>query len=146
MAEIKINLPAKMTLTAGEAGVRFMPYKENFVTNVAANTSLTIGVDTLGQYLYYKKQGFVEGEVEGAVVINAPATITIVNNTGKEANFIPYRENFQQEVAAGDSYVFNVKTAGQTLYYLAQDTNGEGVEGGLDVTQTAVASGTAVTE
>ena len=137
-----------MTITAEDKGVRFIPYKENFVTSVDAGKKLTISVDTLGQYLYYKKQGFVEGDASGkdVIAINAPAKITITNNTGKTANFIPYRENFQQEVEAGDSYVFNVKTVGQTLYYLAQDTNGEEAIGGLDVTQEAVAAGTTVTE
>ena len=53
-------------------------------------------------------------------------------------SFIPYRENFSQEVAVGDDYEFEAKTAGQVLYYMAQDTNGMGVAGGLDVTQEEV--------
>ena len=109
-----ITLPATMKITAGEKPVRFAPYKENFISTVAANTSLSLRVDTVGQYLYYAKQGFEE--VQG---------------------FVPYRENFTQEVEVNGGYEFTVKTAGQALYYIAQDTNGLGLDGGLDVTVTA---------
>ena len=69
----------------------------------------------------------------------SPAKITIKNNTSKAMNFIPYRENFQVEIIAGDEYEFEAETAGQVLYYLAQDTTGADAQGGLDVTQAAKA-------
>lgn len=133
MAEIKIELPAKLVLEAKDRAARFIPYKENFVTTIPAGKKLLLEATTVGQYLYYVKQGFVVGTT-GDIVINVPAKITIENKTDKSMNFIPYRENFQQEIAVGDKYVFEARTAGQVLYYLAQDTNGEEV-GGLDVTQ-----------
>ena len=135
---ITINLPATMKITAPEdKAVRFTPYKENFVVPVEKGTSLALKAETVGQYLYYKKQGFVADDTVADIVINSPAKITIKNNSTKTINFIPYRENFQQEVEAGEGYEFVVKTAGQVLYYVAQDTNGIDVEGGLDVTQEA---------
>ena len=136
----KITLPATMKLTAGAEGAKFAPYKENFVTSVAANSAIVLKVETVGQYFYYKNQGFVEGTAaEKDLVINVPATITITNNSGKAMNFIPYRENFQQEVVAGEAYEFEATTAGQVLYYLAQDTSGADAIGGLDVIQVAKA-------
>ena len=148
MADIVITLPAKMVLTAGEKAVRFTPYKENFVTTVPAGYQLGLVANTVGQYLYYAKQGFVEGEATGdkKIVINVPAKVTIKNNSAKVMNFIPYKENFQQELEVGQSCIFEAKTAGQVLYYIAQDTNGESVEGGLDVTQEATTASSTVVE
>ena len=72
------------------------------------------------------------------LVINVPAKIIIANYTDKAMNFIPYRENFQQEVKVGEAFEFEATTAGQVLYYLAQDTSGTTADGkGLDVTQVA---------
>lgn len=142
MADINIVLPAKMVLTAGERDVRFTPYKENFVTKVPAGYQLVLVANTVGQYLYYAKQGFVAGDAtsDKKIIINVPAKVTIKNNTKKVMNFIPYKENFQQELEAGQACIFEAKTAGQVLYYLAQDTNGDELEGGLDVKQEVVAS------
>lgn len=142
MASTKITLPATMKISAaaGEV-VRFTPYKENFIVPVVggeSGSSLSLKAETVGQYFYYLKQGFVVNSETADIVINSPAKITIKNNASKVVSFIPYRENFSQEVAVGDSYEFEAKTAGQTLYYMAQDTNGMGTNGGLDVTQAAV--------
>lgn len=146
MADITITLPAKMMLTAGERAVRFTPYKENFVTTVPAGKKLSLVANTVGQYLYYAKQGFVATEADGDIAINVPAKITIKNNSEKVMNFIPYKENFQQELEAGQACIFEAKTAGQVLYYLAQDTSGADVVGGLDVAQEATAGAPADAE
>lgn len=134
---VEIKLPQTMKITAGDKAVRFAPYKENFVVPVKAGTSLSLKAETVGQYLYYAKQGFKPDDTAADVVINSPAKITITNNSAKTISFIPYRENFQQEVAAGEGYTFTVKNAGQVLYYIAQDTNGFNVDGGLDIVQEA---------
>lgn len=133
----QIDLTKVLKLTAAaDKTAKFTPYKENFVTTVPAGKSLCLKAKTVGQYLYYIKNDFKEGEpAEGDIVINVPAKITITNNTEKTMSFIPYRENFQAEIKAGDSYIFDADTAGQVLYYLAQDTTGPDTEGGLDVTQ-----------
>ena len=55
---IKINLPATMKIETLGKDVRFTPYKENFVVPVKAGTSLSLKAETVGQYLYYVKQGF----------------------------------------------------------------------------------------
>lgn len=130
-----IDLTKNLKLTATDKMVRFTPYKENFVTTVPAGKSLSLKAKTVGQYFYYLKQGFEVSETAGDIEINVPAKITITNNTEKVMNFIPYRENFQMEVASKDVYTFEADTADQVLYYMAQDTTGPDVEGGLDVTQ-----------
>ena len=137
MAKTTITLPATMVVTATDKAFRFVPYKENFVTTVPAGKSLSLKATTIGQYLYYVKQGFVASDATADIVINVPAKINIKNNTNKVMNFIPYRENFQVEVAVGDEYEFEAENAGQVLYYMAQDTTGTEVGGGLDVAQTA---------
>ena len=148
MAKTTIDLNKVLVLKATDRARRFTPYKENYVTTVPAGKSLYLKAKTVGQYLYYTKNGFEEhGDAYPAavdtdnIVINVPATITIENKTNKVMNFIPYRENFQAEVASGDSYEFEAETAGQVLYYIAQDTTGYDVAGnGLEVTQVAKSS------
>lgn len=148
MATTTINVKTNwLKLEAKERTERFVPYKENFVTPVAKGTTLYLKAYTVGQYLYYTKNGFVDAGATKptanatTIVINVPATITIANNSNKVMNFIPYRENFQVEVKPGEGYAFEAETAGQVLYYMSQDTNDisindtDEVTGGLDVTQ-----------
>ena len=61
--------------------------------------------------------------------IELPAVITIKNTSDHTIRFIPYRENFATAVAAGDTLEIEAQTAGQVLYYIAQQTDG------LEVTQ-----------
>ena len=139
-----IDLNKWLVLTATDRAKRFVPYKENFVTTISTGEAIYLKAKTVGQYLYYEKNGFIAVDEAGKgvddIVINVPAKITIKNNTDKVMNFIPYRENFQVEVAVGDSYKFEAETAGQVLYYMSQDTTGAKKEGGLDVTQEAVSA------
>ena len=117
--------------------VQFIPYKENFATAIEAGKSIVLPVDTVGQVFYYIKQAnedlVVEHaktglEKEGDTVITLPQTLTITNESTKSIAFVPYRENFQIDVAAGDSYEFEVKTAGQYIYYFNQETLGLDVD------------------
>ena len=131
----KLTFPVTMKVTAKETAFRFIPYKENFTTTVPAGKSLSLGAYTLGQYLYYIKQGFEASTQKADIVIPAPASITIKNTAAKVMSFVPYRENFQADLAVGESLEFDVKTAGQVLYYVAQDSTGDSTEGaGIDVT------------
>ena len=140
MAKTTITLPANMVAKAtADRSFKFIPYKENFVTTIPAGKSLALKATTVGQYLYYVKQGFIASDEAANITINVPAKITIKNNTDRVMNFIPYRENFQVEIISGDEYEFEAETAGQVLYYMAQDTTGPDVDGGLDVTQAAKA-------
>ena len=67
--------------------------------------------------------------------INVPATITLTNTSStRKVGFIPYKENFTVLIAAGNSVVLEVPTAGQVFYYLAQQEN----DSNLSVTQAAV--------
>lgn len=112
--------------------IRFVPYKENFATTIKVGNALVLGYETVGQYFYYMKQVALgltvtvvdgkEAETDAVKVISVPSEITITN-TGKTAvAFIPYRENFQVDVAAGETFTFEAKTAGQCIYYLNQGT------------------------
>lgn len=58
------------------------------------------------------------------ITITLPAVITIVNTSDKAIGFVPYRENFTTYLPAGDTIVLEATTAGQVLYYLAQETEG----------------------
>ena len=137
MAKLQFPVTMKVTATA-DAAFRFMPYKENFTTTVPAGKSLSLGAYTLGQYLYYVKQGFVADDVKADIVIPAPATIVVKNTATKAMSFVPYRENFQFELGVGESVEFDVKTAGQVLYYVAQDCTTDHTDGvGIDVTFSA---------
>ena len=135
-----IDLNKWLVLEATDRTARFVPYKENFVTPVAKECKLFLKAYTVGQYLYYTKNGFVEFDGtptagEKTTIINVPATITIKNESAKDMNFIPYRENFQVTVKPGEGYSFKVETAGQVLYYMSQDTTGIEVGTGLEVDQ-----------
>lgn len=61
--------------------------------------------------------------------IKLPAMVTISNKSDTVMRFVPYKENFTVNVAAGDNVILEATTAGQVLYYLAQATEG------LEVTQ-----------
>lgn len=151
-------LPAimKITASAGKAA-RFIPYRENFVTTVPAGHTLYLTAKTFGQFLYYKEQGFTKVDAVGnendKIVIPVPALITIRNNASKVMHFVPYRENFQAKlepvkvvdgVVVEGEYVFEADTAGQVLYYIAQDSTGNGEDGtGIDVAFREKSSATA---
>ena len=117
--------------------VQFIPYKENFATAIEAGKSVVLPVETVGQVFYYIKQANEDLAVEhaetglakeGDTVITLPQILTITNESTKSIAFVPYRENFQIDVAAGDSYEFEVKTAGQYIYYFNQETLGLDVD------------------
>ena len=117
--------------------VQFIPYKENFATAIEAGKSIVLPVETVGQVFYYIKQANEDLVVEhaksglekdGDTVITLPQTLTITNESTKSIAFVPYRENFQIDVAAGDSYEFEVRTAGQYIYYFNQETLGLDVD------------------
>lgn len=146
---MEIKLPAFVTLTnKSDAVVRFAPYKENFNTALGAGESLVLTATTAGQVFYYMMQANDALEVtqaatkgEGATydvcaTAEDPATVVITNKAAHAMNFVPYRENFQFEVKAGEAYTFDATTAGQVIYYMNQD-----VDGVLDVAINAKKTG-----
>lgn len=58
MATITIKLPAVITLsnTTSDRAIRFVPYRENFTTVIAAGDSIELEAETAGQVLYYLAQ------------------------------------------------------------------------------------------
>ena len=144
MAEIKtttIKLGYVTLKNTSDKTIAFIPYKENFASYVEAGSTLAIPVKTVGQALYYlnqAKDGFEVENVESVTenregkvfVVPATATVTITNlDVDRSAAFIPYRENFQVDVAPNEKYVFEIDNPGQFIYYANQDAG----ETGLDV-------------
>ena len=134
MSTQTITLPSVIKIqNIGEVAKRFAPYRENFTTQLVSDGIIEFKVTTSGQALYYLNQADNDLVItrladfdDAGVVINTPAKITITNtrasNTNDSIGFIPYRENFQYDVAAGDSVELTASTVGQVLYYLAQAT------------------------
>ena len=140
MAETKTITLGYVTLkNTSEKKVAFIPYKENFASQVNPGHTIAIPVKTVGQALYYMnlaKTGFEVANVESApaksetvYVIPAAATVTIENLEAERVMaFIPYRENFQVEVKPGEKYVFEIDNPGQFIYYANQDTGATGID------------------
>lgn len=137
MAE-PIKLPAYVTLTNKTTGiVKFAPYKENFNTTLRGGEKLVLTATTVGQVLYYLMQASDSLKVERfdtkpvetfdydvCATQENPVPITITNNSNRAMSFVPYRENFQYTLAAGESCEFDATTAGQVIYYMNQDVDG----------------------
>lgn len=135
MANVTIKTPGKLSIkNETQKEIQFVPYKENFATRILPGHEIQLGYETVGQYFYYMKQKdlgltiqpidkFSKEDKEANVkVIAVPCEMTLVNTGTEVASFIPYRENFWVEVAAGEKYKFNAATAGQCIYYLNQGT------------------------
>lgn len=137
--ETVVTAPAIIRIAnISEFAKTFQAYKENFTTKLAAGQALEFEVKTSGQVLYYLNQATTGLEVtvvdaytedEATIKLNTPALITLNNTLAKIIGFIPYRENFQYDIAGGDEVQLTATNVGQVLYYLAQATEG------LEVTQ-----------
>lgn len=134
MATKTVTAPAviKIVNNATTAKV-FAPYRENFVTTLAAGATIELQVKTSGQVLYYLGQASKDLAVsvladfdstEGAIKITSNEKITITNSSNRVIGFIPYKENFQFDIAAGDVVELTATNVGTVLYYLAQATTG----------------------
>lgn len=140
MAEtLNVIAPAKISIkNTSDVSKRFVPYKENFTVLVGTGAEYQFEVKTSGQVLYYLAQATEGLEVKtisdfsGGVKLNVPAKITLKNTSDITKGFIPYKENFQYDITAGDSVELTAENVGQVLYYLAQATEG------LEVTQAEV--------
>lgn len=142
MAEkLVLSIPQKMQIkNTSDKEMMFRPYRENF--NVSVPSGLTFGFTctTVGQCLYYLKQGYtlsdnkglevelVNGEFTTGDELVSPALVTLRNTTpaegGRMIKFIPYRERFEYSVKPQNSITLETKTLGQLLYYMAQATDG----------------------
>lgn len=126
----------KVTNTSATNVAPLVPYHENFVYRVSAGAVIEFPVTTVGQALYYLKQAFGDLTVEavaaysasGATQYKLPGTITLTAPADKDVAFVPYRENFTQVIAKGDSLALPVTTIGQALYYIEQADLGITVE------------------
>lgn len=140
-----VTAPAIIRIAnTSEVAKTFQAYKENFTTKLAAGQALEFEVKTSGQVLYYLAQATTGLTVEvvedytsdddTTTKLNVPALITLNNTSTKTIGFIPYRENFQYDIAGGDEVQLTATNVGQVLYYLAQATEG------LEVTFAEVAA------
>jgi hypothetical protein len=139
MAEtLNVVAPAKISIkNTSEVSKRFVPYKENFTILIGAGAEYSFEVKTSGQVLYYLAQATDGLEIKtveafSGTKINVPAKITLTNTSDMSIGFVPYKENFQYDIEAGNSVELVTENVGQTLYYLAQATEG------LEVTQDEV--------
>lgn len=134
MATKTVTAPAviKIVNNATTAKV-FAPYRENFVTTLTAGATIELQVKTSGQVLYYLGQASKDLAVsvlsdfdstDGAVKITSNEKITITNSSNRVIGFIPYKENFQFDIPAGDVVELTATNVGTVLYYLAQATTG----------------------
>lgn len=139
MADVKKIEPGKIVIkNVSKVDQRFIPYKENFATTVPVGASIELTTETVGQCFYYERQAIAGALEIGATVVAAsgdshtkiptPAKVTLTNTSDKAQMFVPYRENFQQEIPVGGAYEFEVKTAGQALYYASQASDGIDVD------------------
>ena len=135
MALTQINSPQLIKIeNTGDSTVGFVPYRENYAYALKAGKTIELTATTSGQALYYLKQAtdnlavtFIDSfdeATEDIVVIGLPATVTLANKTATALNFVPYKENFGEQIAAGDTLSFTATTVGQVLYYLAQANYG----------------------
>lgn len=130
MATQTITAPAVIKIENKSAEARvFAPYKESFKVSLPASAVIELQVKTSGQIFYYLKQAKEDLKVSvladfdqtvGAIKIHAKETVTLTNNLNRVVSFVPYKENFQYDVAAGDVVTITAENVGQTLYYLAQ--------------------------
>ena len=135
MANIDVKVPAKIKIkNTSTRAISFIPYRENFASTLAAGKTFEFPVDRAGQVFYYLKQATEGLEVSqisafdeasaDILVYETPALMTISNTSDLIKSFFPYKENFPVEVNPEDSYVVEVSTVGQILYYMAQATKG----------------------
>lgn len=143
MATINLKSPAiiKIENKASHAN-SFVPFGENFIVKVAAGAIIEFKVNTSNEVVYYLNQATADFVVTilqvadgavGALVLNVPATVTLQNIGDKVIGIIPFKQNFQENIAVGDSLVITTNDVNQVLYYMAQS-----VEGKLSFTQEAI--------
>lgn len=65
-----IDLPAKVTLAAGDKDVAFVPYGQNFTYEIKAGNSVEMEVNCAEVVMYYLAQA---NEREGLTVTQVPA-------------------------------------------------------------------------
>ena len=139
---INVSAPAILLVqNTGDADVQFMPYKENFKVTIPGNSHILFPVMTTGQVLYYFNQQYgdlsirifdasTEDEMDNFIPVVPTNTlgdeyiITLSNDSNKDIKFIPYRENFDYVLAAGDEIDIAVSNIGQVFYYMAQEVDG----------------------
>ena len=143
MAEIKLEAPAIIKIeNKSEFAQCFIPFGENFNAKLVAGAIVEFEVKHSNEVIYYLNQATAELEVSvlaeadgavGAVVLNVPAKVTLANIGERPIGFVPFKQNFQQDIAVGDSVVLTTENVNQVLYYMAQ-----AVEGKLTFAQVAV--------
>lgn len=130
-----ISVPAVIKIVNNSnRALSFIPYRENFISVLAAGKTLEFTATTAGQVLYYTKQATedlvitaqasFDENATNLIKLETPAIMTITNTSANIKTFQPYKENFDVNVAAGDSYAIEATTIGQVLYYNAQATEG----------------------
>jgi len=130
---VVITSPQKIkVLNVGKIANSFVPYKENFTCALEAGKGVEFEVKSASEALYYLNQGIKGLEIEtiddfdddeNILVIEASTTLTLTNEGAVPASFVPYKENFTQAIAVGDSVTIPAANVNQFLYYLKQSAD-----------------------
>ncbi len=139
MSVLTVTAPAVLLVKniSDNKSAEFIPYRENFKVSIPAGQHILFPVFTSGQILYYFGQKYenlevrifdaeTEQKMDMYIPIDAETgvEITLINNSNKVINFIPYKENFNVSLAPNDEIDLTLKNAGQVFYYMAQQTEG----------------------
>lgn len=128
MAELNLVAPAFIKIeNTSEFAESFNPYGENFNARIAAGAIIEFEVKYSNEVIYYLNQAteslhvsvLATSDGEG-VLLNVPATVTLENISTQTIGFVPFKQNFQQNIAAGDKVVLTTENVNQVLYYMAQ--------------------------
>jgi hypothetical protein len=143
MATLNLKVPAVIKIeNTSEFAQCFIPFGENFNAKLAAGAIIEFKVNTSNEVIYYINQATPELIVTvlaaadgaaGAVVLNVPAKVTLTNIGTQPIGFIPFKQNFKEDIAAGNIVELTTTDVNQVLYYMAQ-----AVEGKLTFAQEAV--------
>lgn len=99
------------------------------IVNVTADSKLTVTVKWTDNYIAVYEFTFNHvklGQVNDIIAdlkdiqISQSQKITLHNISSKEIGFIPYKENFQVNIASGDLIVIQTKVCEEAMYYLLQ--------------------------
>ena len=137
--EMNLSTPVKLKIVNKTDFVRsFQPYRENFISALKGHATLEFEVNDSEAALYYLKQGTEELEITEIESFDSPSlTVTVVPNAAVMTltniadveskvikSFVPYKQNFQEDLKAGDSVELDANSLAEFLYYMGQETDG----------------------
>lgn len=136
------DLPSGDICTVSVSNGTSFTYKKNAfeadgtlitIVNVTKASILTVSVKwsntfiAVYEYHFDKSELAAEGEIVETVKdfeISENQVVILSNVTDKNIKFVPYRENFEETIGAGDSIKIMTRVPEEVFYYLLQETKG----------------------